>query len=86
MKIITVSEVEKKPIDILYDIIGGEDRRYAPEGLAEMYDEICEDKMRVDKFNHLVDIAFGNQATSVSNVENYVKTHKDELLEGIGLS
>lgn len=86
MKIITITEVERKPIDILCDLIGGEDRRCAPEGLAEMYEDIVEDKARVDMFNHLVDGAFGYKTNSVSDVEDYIKSHNHELHERIGLA
>ena len=53
MTILTAKE--KKPIDILYDMIGGEDRRNAAEGLAELYDDLCDRKEYVDKFNAIVD-------------------------------
>ena len=56
MTILTAKE--RKPIDILYDIIGGEDRRNAPEGLAELYDDLCDRKEYVDKFNNMVEDTF----------------------------
>lgn len=63
---------ERKPIDILYDIIGGEDRRNAPEGLAELYDELGEKKEWVDKFNGIVEAMFPTP-TMDWEVERYIK-------------
>ena len=63
---------EKKPIDILYDLIGGEDRRNAPEGLAELYDELGEKKQWVDKFNWIVAEMFP-APTMDWEVERYIK-------------
>ena len=63
---------EKKPIDILYDLIGGEDRRNAPEGLADLYDDLCGKKEWVDEFNGIVGNHFPEPAMKWE-VERYIK-------------
>lgn len=63
---------DEKPIDILYDLIGGEDRRYAPKGLAELYDDLSAKKEWVDKFNEIVENMFPTP-TMDYEVERYIK-------------
>lgn len=69
--IVLIAE-EKKPIDILYALIGGEDRRNAPEGLADLYDELGAKKEWVDKFNGIVEEMFPTP-TRDWEVERYIK-------------
>lgn len=63
---------EIKPIDVLYHLIGGEDRRNAPKGTAELYDDLGERKEWVDKFNAIVEDKF-QTPTMEWEVERYIK-------------
>ena len=69
-----VKEVKIKPIDFLYRIIGGEDRRLAPEGLAELYDDLVTYKKWVDEFNGMIDKRFPKR-NSEKKVADYLKKY-----------
>ena len=71
-----LTATEWKPIDFLYELIGGEDRRHAPEGLAELYDDLGARKEWVDKFNAIMNEKFREPAMDWEVVrflkENYL--------------
>ena len=75
----TILKTEKvKPIDFLYGIIGKEDRRDAPEGLAELYDDLCVNKRWVDKFNKMIDKRFPEPNVE-EKVANYLKKNHRQI-------
>lgn len=81
---IILKEIKIKPIDFLYEIIGGEDRRHAPEGLAELYDDLGAYKKWVDKFNKMIDEKFP-EPNSNKKVANYLKKNYRKIaIEIIG--
>ena len=73
-----LTAIDTKPMDFLYDLIGGEDRRNAPEGLAELYDDLGGRKEWVDRFNEIVEGHFPPQ-TMDYEVERYLKENWREI-------
>jgi len=63
---------EIKPIDVLYNLIGGEDRTSAPDGTAELYDDLGVKKEWVDKFNAILEDKFPTPSMDWE-VERYIR-------------
>ena len=76
--------IKIKPMDFLYEIIGEEDRTRAPEGLAELYDDLGVYKKWVDKFNSMIDKKFPKPNSDEKVADYLKKNYRKIAIEIIG--